>query len=140
MARAIKMLKQQSPGLRLVVSYADTGQGHHGGIYQATNWIYEGKGKPATEYFFNGRWVHSMQVQTFIRKGDIASRSGIPKREGTAKHKYLMPLDNEMRLRVLPLAKPYPKRAKNLDAEHPSAQGGEVPTRTLHPSTAGAHS
>ena len=24
------------------------------------------------------------------------------------------------------------ERAKNLDAEHPSAQGGEVPTRTLH--------
>lgn len=27
------------------------------------------------------------------------------------------------------------ERAKNLDAEHPSAQGGEVPTRTLQPLT-----
>ncbi len=36
---AIKMLKRQSPGLRLLISYSDPRQGHHGGIYQAMNWL-----------------------------------------------------------------------------------------------------
>src|SRR5690606_16022678 len=39
---AIKFLKQRSPGIKLLVSYADPGQDHHGGIYQASNWIYTG--------------------------------------------------------------------------------------------------
>ncbi len=43
---AVKMLKTQSPGIRLIVSYADPYQGHHGGIYQAGNWIYNGTTSP----------------------------------------------------------------------------------------------
>jgi len=38
-AIAMKLLRKASPGLRLVVSYADSEEGHHGGIYQAMNWI-----------------------------------------------------------------------------------------------------
>lgn len=33
----------------ILVSYADTSQGHHGFIYQATNWIYTGKTKERTD-------------------------------------------------------------------------------------------
>jgi len=134
MARAIKMLKKQSPGLRLIISYADTGQGHHGGIYQATNWVYEGLCKSATEYLLHGRWVHSMQVQTFIRKGDLKNRSSLDKRSGTQKHKYLFPLDDPMRKQILPLAKPYPKRTTASEAGDAGDQpdsGGATPTRTL---------
>ena len=40
MAIATKMAAKQSPGMRLFVSLADPRQGHHGGIYQATGWIY----------------------------------------------------------------------------------------------------
>ena len=39
---ALKMLRKQSEGLRVIVSFADSEQGHHGGIYQATNWIFTG--------------------------------------------------------------------------------------------------
>ena len=35
-------LKKNSPSLRLIVSFADPQYGHHGGIYQAGNWIYSG--------------------------------------------------------------------------------------------------
>src|SRR3990167_6945185 len=35
---SIKLL----PSPRILVSYADTGQGHIGYIYQATNWLYTG--------------------------------------------------------------------------------------------------
>ena len=37
-----KISRHSLPGLRLIVSYADKDQNHHGGIYRATNWIYEG--------------------------------------------------------------------------------------------------
>ena len=42
LAQSLKLLRRQSPGLRLVVSYADTKEGHLGIIYQATNWLFLG--------------------------------------------------------------------------------------------------
>jgi hypothetical protein len=36
-----------------------------------------------------------------------------------------------MRAQIAPLAKPYPKRAKDQAASHPDALGGETPTRAL---------
>ena len=48
-----------------------------------------------------------------------------------------MPLDDEMRKQITPLAKPYPKktmRGKEQDAGYPSALGGATPTTTLQTS------
>jgi hypothetical protein len=137
-AIALKFLKKNSPGVRLVVSYADTAQGHYGGIYQAGNWVFSGTSKGATQYVLNGRIVHSMQVQTYIRAGKLKSRAGLEKASAGDKHKYLMPLDDAMRAKIAPLAKPYPKstRVKKQDAGHPPALGGAVPTDTLHTSGA----
>ena len=42
-AVTLRILKKQSPGLRLIASYADPREGHNGSIYQAMNWIYAGK-------------------------------------------------------------------------------------------------
>ena len=137
-AIALKFLKKNSPGVRLVVSYADTAQGHYGGIYQAGNWVFSGTSKGATQYVLNGRIVHSMQVQTYIRAGKLKSRAGLEKASAGDKHKYLMPLDDAMRAKIAPLAKPYPKstRAKKQDSESPSELGGAVPTDALHTSGA----
>jgi len=105
MAIAMNWLKKQSPGLRLVVSYADTAQGHHGGIYQATNWIYIGSILQASTAEFNGKIAHK---RTF----DSAGIKGYTLQPAKPKHKYLMPLDAAMREQIAPLAKPYPKRVK----------------------------
>ncbi|WP_449441465.1 Mom family adenine methylcarbamoylation protein [Serratia entomophila] len=60
LAKAIKFLSAVCPGLRLIVSYADKDQNHHGGIYQATNWIYEG-------LFGEVRWApSSLKGKRFI--------------------------------------------------------------------------
>lgn len=124
---AIKFLKKQSPGLKLIVSYADPEQGHHGGIYQAMNWLYRGESSKATKVFYNGKWSHKKTVddagvdQTKLMKKIVAG-----------KHTYLYPLEKIMRDKISPLAKPYPKRVKKLDSEFPSEQGGAVPTHTLH--------
>ena len=143
MALAFMFLKKQSPGIRLLVSYADLDQGHHGGIYQATNWVYEGLcgvGSQAA-YIINGEKLHNKTV--YDRYGTRAYDQ-IKKIHPTmelfytkGKHKYLLPLDAAMREQIAPLAKPYPKstRVKKQDSGHPSELGGAVPTDTLHSST-----
>jgi hypothetical protein len=114
MAISFKFLRKHCPDLRLIISYADPMQGHHGGIYQATNWIYEG----AVEMRWlriHGKLVHPRSVYSKYKRQAIGwLRAHVdPKAEWVevpAKHKYLMPLDNEMRKQITPLHKPYPKR------------------------------
>jgi hypothetical protein len=73
--------------------------------------------------------------------GHIQNLQGAKKMDRNAKaiqcqgkHRYLMPIDNEMRKRILPLAKPYPKRAGSDTkdtADLQSAKGGSTPTPAL---------
>ena len=35
-------LRDNDKNIKVLLSYADNGQGHVGGIYKATNWIYQG--------------------------------------------------------------------------------------------------
>lgn len=138
---ALKFLINANPKLRLVVSFADRDQSHHGGIYQATNWIYDGIGSPATFYLIKGKKTHP---RTIGLAGYIQNIEGAKKMDRNAKaiqcqgkHRYLMPLDTEMRKRILPLSKPYPKRAegetKDTLAIH-AREGGSLPTSALHTS------
>ena len=124
---AIRFLLKNSPGLRLIVSYADPMQGHHGGVYQAGGWVYTGASQAQREVMHNGKVMHKRTANALF--GTI---KGMEKSPVMWKHKYLMPLDNEMRAKIAPLAKPYPKRVKKQDSEHPSELGGAVPTDTLH--------
>jgi hypothetical protein len=125
---AIKMLKHQSPGLRLIISMADPAQGHIGGIYQAGNWIYTGQTKPDVQYLLKGKWVHH---RTATSSG---SAKGLPSRPMPAKYRYLMPLDGETKNRIQAMARPYPKRVEsdtNDTASVQDAEGGVTPTSTL---------
>lgn len=135
---ALLFLRRQSPGLRLVVSFADPSQGHYGGVYQAGGWIYTGTTKSDFALIDReGKRWHSRSVA----ESGVKTQFGRPKRvlrpsEGTrielpGKHRYLMPLDDEMRARLLPLARPYPKRAKQATVADLAAGGGAAPTRTL---------
>lgn len=149
-SRIIKMamlfLKRNSPSLRLIVSFADPSEGHHGGIYQAGNWIYTGRRPPTTEFIapdgkqWHGRMVSKdgrIKVQGKYRACWKTSQCKPVEKQG--KHRYLMPLDNEMRKQILPLSKPYPKRAGSDTkdtAGFQSAKGGSTPTPALHLPTA----
>jgi hypothetical protein len=129
-AIAMRFLKANSPGLRLIISYADPLQGHHGGIYQAGNWVYCGKSSPQAAVIFQGKVMHKRTAEE--KFGGIA---GMKKSAVTSKHKYLMPLDNDMRKKIIPLAKPYPKRASSETIDTPGihpGEGGETPTDALH--------
>jgi len=135
---AILFLKKNSPELRLMVSFADPNEGHHGGIYQAGNWIYSGMSSPSNEYIGpdGKRWHARMvkkkgwtTVQGVRRKVLTPDQCKLVKKPG--KHRYLMPLDAEMRAQIEPLAKPYPKRDKHaMAATSGTAAGKHRPSRS----------
>lgn len=113
---ALKMLKQSSPGLRLVISYADCDRQHLGKIYQAGNWVYLGKtetdgGTP--RWKIHGRIMHGRTVgaRGWSQNQEWLRKQIDPKTEPVytlGKHKYAMPLDEGMRRFLQPLSKPYP--------------------------------
>jgi hypothetical protein len=139
---ALLMLCKQNK-MRLCVSYADPEQGHHGGIYQGGNWIYAGTTSPDRYYITqDGKRVHSRMVCERGYKLVYGTRRKVPKPgeckekiTTSGKHRYLMPLDNEIRQRILKLSKPYPKRASSETNDTSGDQpekGGATPTDALH--------
>jgi hypothetical protein len=53
-SRFIGWIVRQLDKNTILVSYADTAQGHDGIIYKATNWIYTGTSIPFKDYTFDG--------------------------------------------------------------------------------------
>lgn len=130
---SLKILKRHNPKLRLVVSFADKGQSHYGGIYQASNWFYVGEGGASVQYKLDGEIVHQ---RTLVHKFGIkfATHSGVTKYSPERKYKYLMPLDEQTRNNIKHLHKPYPKRVSSADSGTLGFQprgGGANPTDTL---------
>lgn len=114
---SLKLLPKYFPAVDVVVSYADLDQNHNGTLYQCTNWIYTGltnanqrgafiiKGKKMhPKSVYSRKWKQSLlwlrenidpNAQEFITKG---------------KHKYVYPIDKNMRKRLELLSVPYPKK------------------------------
>jgi hypothetical protein len=107
-AEALKALKRTNPGLRLVVSFADPIQGHLGKIYQAGNWIFTGKSNPTIEHFWKDRWIHTRSRGTLVGRIPESQLNAMPRRTRPGKYRYLMPLDRQMRRRVMLLAETPP--------------------------------
>jgi hypothetical protein len=133
---AIKMLKKQSTDLRLIVSFADTFHNHHGGIYQAMNWIYTGQTVKARQWFVDGEWKHNREVTSGAFGGAHLYKGyqSLPSRELPPKHRYLYPLDDAMRKQIEPLRKPYPKRERGETDNAPQSNAetdGASPIRSL---------
>jgi len=117
LATALRMLHRDNPGLRLIVSFADPLQGHAGGIYKATNWLYSGTSDSATFFrvpnkpgLLHRRTVGAMGIRQSLTavKRHISMQAEVVKTPG--KHRYLFPLDRKMRKAVQHLAQPYPER------------------------------
>ncbi len=111
---ALRYLRQTNPGLKIVISFADPSQGHHGGIYQAANFVYTGDSKPVRENFVDGRWVH-VRGSYWKTKG-----RDVPTRQRPGKHRYVYALDPAFRSvvearRVKPAPIPYAKPAREAE-------------------------
>ena len=118
---ALKFIKESQPGLRLIVSYADQAQGHHGGVYQAGNWIYAGSMKGVPSLLYKGKVWHAKALRTSfpnLKHSDPL----VAKVPAGDKHKYLMPLDKDMKQQIQSLSKPYPKRVKQAMDDDQSSQ------------------
>ena len=113
---SIRYLKKLSPKLRLVVSYADTEQGHVGTVYQASNWAYVGEvssykirhGKEVVHprtMSARARQVN-MNVQQYVQQ----SKLEFERITGLTRHKYVWPMDDEMDQLVKDMTLPYPKK------------------------------
>lgn len=129
---AIKFLRRSNPKLRLIVSFADPDQGHHGGIYQGGGWIYSGKSQDRDEYIFLGKRWQGRSFRNKYKGLEHDPRVKIVK--GSSKHRYLFPLDNGIKEQIEVLKKPYPKRAGSKDnvvSGFQSEEGGAIPTPAL---------
>lgn len=129
---ALRMLKSKSPGVRLVVSYADPNHDHVGAIYQAGNWVYTGQtGADFEAIDQTGRKWHSRQVSSTGVKRQYSTLRRVHKHSECTivpllgKHRYLYPLDRAMRKQIESLRKPYPKR----EPCGPSVEG-DTPSQT----------
>lgn len=134
---AIRFLKKQSPGIRLIFSYADkTNQNHHGGIYQADNWLYLGERKTSDRgayYVIRDKRMHGRSA-----RAKYGHESKFPKPwshvRSQTKHLYVKILDQSYKL--LFELKSYPKRApskESVASGFQSEEGGAIPTGALQP-------
>lgn len=132
---AFLFLKSSNNKIRLIVSYADEDKGHHGGIYQATNWVYSGS-VSMDACIVNGQKMHRKSIYSKYGFNSVTKLNAIGVKaewcKGLPKHRYLMALDKEMKKQIEPLAKPYPKRGLIEEQQTPSVDGGASPTSTLH--------
>ena len=130
---AIGLLKKQSPGIRLVVSYADPNVGHLGRIYQGGNWIYMGRSSKVKQYYWRSSWRNDTPMFNYFKRNP-GEKIKCKTRDLEPKYKYLYPLDREMRKQIEPLRKPYPKCATSIDGDATvihTGKGGSSPTVAL---------
>ena len=138
-AIALRLLRRQSPGLKLVVSYSDPQHGHDGrGVYAAGHWLYLGITNPEALVKVHGRLRHPRTVGSrYGHRGIDWLRAHVDARAERLvtmpKYKYAYPFDADVRAQLLPLVQPYPTRPKEqASATFPAGLGSATLTRPLH--------
>ena len=116
---------------KVIVSYADTSQGHNGYIYQATNWLYTGLSDTHKEWRMYDSNLHSKNV---CKQFTLEERRNNPDKfymvDRPRKHRYFYLLGTrkqrqEMKDSLSYAIKSYPKGDnKRYDSSYsPSIQG-----------------
>ncbi len=133
-AVTIRLLSRANPLIRLFVSYADSGQGHHGGIYQAGGWHYTGLRETMPSWWIGSRRVHD-RIHGQMRVDKLDTSHMVSKPEAP-KHRYILfgpAVTSLQREKVLDVVEPYPKPTKQRSAAsaYQVEEGGANPTRGL---------
>ena len=108
----------------MIVAFADTGQGYHGGIYQASGFVYAGLSEKGRlfKHKATGRILHNRAVLANGYRSHFGCIRKVPRTDectiivSTEKHRYLLPLTAEMKIIVEKFKKPCPKRAVSKEA------------------------
>ena len=94
----------------LVIAYADPSAGHHGGIYQAGNWIYVGMSSSKTIWI--NRTTGKRSSQRSFDQSTYKQEDGWEKVKTSPKYTYVYPLTKSLRAewasKSLPFPKPHP--------------------------------
>lgn len=116
---SFRWLADKWPEYRVLVSYADSAQGHFGYIYQATNWTYTGESREGCEGFTVGRdTIHAKDMNNRHGTSAVAAilqlYPGAVAIPGSPKHRYVYFLGDRRQKRELRQALrwpvlPYPK-------------------------------
>lgn len=61
-ANTLNYIKNTYPNIKIIISYADNNMGHHGYVYQASNFYYYGQSRPDKEWYIDGNRVHTRTV------------------------------------------------------------------------------
>lgn len=112
---SLQQIKKKSKLVKLVVSYADSEQGHMGILYQATNWIYIGYSVD-TNIVVNGIRQHRRSIGSKYGTNSVVKLKSMGVNVGEViktkpKHKYIYPIDKSLIPLCKSLSKPYPKHA-----------------------------
>jgi hypothetical protein len=118
---SLKLISKKTPNVKLIISYADSEQGHFGIIYQATNWFYTGYSVD-TNLIVNGKREHRRTLGS--RFGTCSSEKirdlgyKVEVLKTMPKWKYIYALDKTMIPLCKSLSKPYPKKEINAAVAH----------------------
>ena len=131
-SKTFKWLKQYASDIKVLISYADPGQEHIGGIYQATNWMYQGYNLGIMDNYGiklepDGKWIHSRTVFEMFGSGNLEhlkSKIGHTfwRRKEPRKHRFFYLLGSKgEKKRIVESLKhplmPYPKDPKMYSPE-----------------------
>ena len=138
-AVSLKQLRKDCPLVEMVVSYADSDQGHMGIIYQASNWIYT-MSSVDTDLIIDGVRRHRRSLSSLFgtsSKEKLESMGmQVQVKRTQPKYKYVYPLTKQAKATAEAMRKPYPKKPApeaQTDERLSSTQedGGAVPTPAL---------
>jgi len=128
-SKSIDLLKKDFSKIKCIVSYADAEQGHSGIIYQATNFLYQGKSSVALMPNYsvslspppNYKWMHSRTVSSKYGSHNVehlkkSIGSTFWRKKESSKHRYfLLICDKKERKQILKNLKhptlSYPKKS-----------------------------
>lgn len=113
---AHRAAKRYAP-LRVLISFADEHEGHHGGVYQAMSWLYCGTSEAWVDTYRDaqGTLRHRRQNGVNITKAHAQQLGWTHERHFHVKHRYIKLLGNKserkrsrklLRYEVLPYKKP----------------------------------
>lgn len=132
LSKALNLLKEDYPQIKVVITYADGEQGHKGTIYQACNFHYQGNSSLCLMPNFSislvsypYKWIHSRTVFSMYGSHNIEhlkkkiGHAFWRKKEST-KHRYVYFIGNKKENRLIlnnlkHQFKPYPKSTQYVD-------------------------
>ena len=134
LAQSFKWMKQNAPNIKMLISYADPEQEHLGGIYQATNWLYQDTSEiqlmPNYSVSLSDNpydWIHSRTVfskwgsHNIDKLKEAIGKDGYKKfwrKKEAPKHRYIQILGKnkgetkKLRKQLKHKVYPYPKEAE----------------------------